>query len=65
MIKKPEISIPLNSISSDLALHIYEEADGTLYELEDNEAIENGESKYQVLEGRSYNYYFKKKYQEL
>ena len=59
MIKKPEILIPLNSIVSDLALHIYEEVDGTLYELEDTEAIENGESKYQLLEGRSYNYYFK------
>ncbi len=59
MIKIPEISIPLSSISSDLALYIYEEVDGTLYELEDSEANENGESKYQVLEGKSYNYYFK------
>jgi predicted component of viral defense system (DUF524 family) len=59
MIKKPEILIPLNSIVGDLALHIYEEVDGTLFELEDAEAFENGESKYQLLEGRSYNYYFK------
>lgn len=59
MIKKPEISIPINSIMSGLALHIYEEVDGTLYELDENEAFENGESKYQLLEGRSYSYYFK------
>ena len=64
MIKKSEISIPLGSIMSDLALHIYEEVDGTLYELDETEAIANGESKYQLLEGRSYNYYFKNsKYQ--
>jgi predicted component of viral defense system (DUF524 family) len=58
MIKKPEISIPLNSISGGLFLHIYEEVDGTLFELDDSEAKENGEAKYQLLEGRSYNYYF-------
>jgi|694.fasta_scaffold21472_7 predicted component of viral defense system (DUF524 family) len=59
MIKKHEILIPINSINSGLALHIYEEVDGTLIELDDNEALENGESKFQLLEGRSYSYYFK------
>ena len=58
MIKKPEISIPLDSILSGLFLHIYEEVDGTLFELDESEAKSNGEAKYQLLEGRSYNYYF-------
>jgi predicted component of viral defense system (DUF524 family) len=58
MIKKSQISIPLTSISNELELFIYEEFDGTLYEISEIEADEFGEAKYQLLEGRNYNYYF-------
>ena len=57
-IHKPEISIPLFEIERDLALCIYEETEKTLFEIDENEAAEFGESRYQILEGRSYNYYF-------
>lgn len=64
MIKKPQISIPLNSVSNELELFIYEEFDGTLFEISDIEADEFGEARYQLIEGRNYNYYFKdNKYQ--
>ena len=59
MIKKSQISIPLTSVSNELELFIYEEFDGTLSEISDIEADEFGEAKYQLLEGRNYNYYFK------
>jgi predicted component of viral defense system (DUF524 family) len=56
---KPEIAIPLYKIENDLMLFIYEEQEKSLFEIEEEEALKNGESKYQLLEGRSYNYYFK------
>lgn len=62
---QPEISIPLKNIEDGLALFIYEEQDKTLFLIEENEAAENGESPYQILEGRTYSYYFKNKNYQL
>ena len=53
-----EISIPLSAIHDGLCLCIYEEAGNTLFEIDESEAVDFGESRYQLLEGRSYNYYF-------
>jgi predicted component of viral defense system (DUF524 family) len=58
MTNKQQIFIPISSTSGEINLCIYEEVDGTLIEIDEHEANDYGESKYQLLEGRSYNYYF-------
>jgi predicted component of viral defense system (DUF524 family) len=55
-----EIAIPLNEIAQGLKLFIYEEQENTLFEISEIEAQQNGESPFQILEGRSYSYYFEK-----
>jgi len=57
---KSDIKIPLDFIVSDLALHIYGNRKETLYLIDYEIALENGESPYQILEGNFYNYYFTK-----
>lgn len=58
MINKSKISISLDKIREGLKLIIYEEHQNTLFEISDSEIEEYGESRFQLLEGRSYNYYF-------
>ena len=53
------ILIPLDNIEPQLELHIYGKRNKTLYSIDNHTAIENGESTIQILEGASYNYYFK------
>ncbi len=53
------ILIPLDHIEPQLELHIYGKRNKTLYSIDNHTAIENGESTIQILEGASYNYYFK------
>jgi predicted component of viral defense system (DUF524 family) len=57
--KKSEITIPLDFIEPKLELHIYGNKKDTLFELDNQVALENGESPFQILEGYFYNYYFK------
>lgn len=57
--QKSDIKIPLDFIEHNLELHIYGNRKGTLYSIENQTALENGESPYQLLEGNFYNYYFK------
>ena len=53
------IEIPLDFIKPHLELHIYGNREDTLYSIDRQVALENGESPYQMLEGNFYNYYFK------
>ena len=53
-----DIKIPLDFIESNLSLHIYGNREKTLCTIDNQIAIENGESPYQILEGNFYNYYF-------
>ena len=57
--QKSDIKIPLDFIEPNLDLHIYGNSKGTLYLIEYQIALENGQSPYQLLEGNFYNYYFK------
>jgi predicted component of viral defense system (DUF524 family) len=57
--KKSEITIPLDFIEPKLELHIYGNKKDTLFEIDNQVALENGESPVQILEGYFYNYYFK------
>jgi predicted component of viral defense system (DUF524 family) len=57
--KKSEITIPLDFIEPKLELHIYGNKKDTLFEIDNQVALENGESPFQILEGYFYNYYFK------
>lgn len=52
--KHIEISIP--NFNEELKLTIYEEYDNSLFLINDDEAIINGEANVQLLEGRSYEY---------
>jgi len=56
---KSEIEIPLDAIQEELKLCIYGDLEQTLYQIDEEEANENGEASYQLLEGNFYNYYFK------
>ena len=58
--KKSDIAIPLDFIEPSLELHIYGNKKDTLFEIDNQVALENGESPYQILEGYFYNYYFQK-----
>ena len=52
--KHVEINIP--NLNDDVTLTIYQEFDKSLFEISEDEAITNGESIVQLLEGRSYEY---------
>jgi predicted component of viral defense system (DUF524 family) len=54
-----EIKIPLDFIEAKLELFIYGNRIETLYLIDEQIALENGMSPYQILEGNFYNYYFK------
>lgn len=56
---KSEIEIPLENIQKHLKLYIYGDMEQTIYQIDEEEAIENGEAVYQLLEGNFYSYYFK------
>ena len=58
--KKSDIAIPLDFIEPSLELHIYGNKKDTLFEIDNQVALENGESPFQILEGYFYNYYFQK-----
>jgi predicted component of viral defense system (DUF524 family) len=53
------IKIPLDFIESNLVLFIYGNRKETLNLIDQQIAIDNGMSPYQILEGNFYNYYFK------
>lgn len=50
------IEIPLESIEPDLKLTIYPESGSLLFKIEEEEAAQYGESRFQILEGNSYEY---------
>ena len=56
-----EIFISLSDIEKDLKLYIVEEYPNSLFEIDETEAENNGESVIQILEGKSYSYYFNNK----
>ncbi|GGP02629.1 hypothetical protein GCM10010992_07880 [Cloacibacterium rupense] len=58
--QKEFLEIPLNLIESGLILTIYPEGNSEIREIDDFEAKEFSESKYQILEGNTYEYYFNK-----
>ncbi len=57
--QRTEIEIPLDFIEPNLKLFIYGNREGSLFLIDKEIALENGESPYQILEGNFYNYYFK------
>jgi predicted component of viral defense system (DUF524 family) len=59
MTTKSEISLLITDVPQDIELIIYEEQNNSLFELDQSEADNFGESQYQILEGKNYNYYFK------
>lgn len=54
---REHIRIPLSSLGEDVFLEIYPENGAGLFEISEEEALENGESIYQILEGNSYEYF--------
>ena len=58
--QKEFLEIPLNHIESGLVLTIYPEGNSEIREIDDLVAKEFSESKYQILEGNTYEYYFNK-----
>ena len=56
-----EIFVSLSDIEKDLKLYIVEEYPNSLFEIDKIEAENNGESAIQILEGKSYSYYFNNK----
>lgn len=58
--QKEFLEIPLNHIESGLVLMIYPEGNSEIREIDDLVAKEFTESKYQILEGNTYEYYFNK-----
>ncbi len=58
---KKHIRIPLTFFNKTDFLEIYPENMGRLFEISEEEAIENGESVFQILEGNSYEYAFTNK----
>lgn len=51
------IKIPLNHIYNGLTLTIDADQEDTAFTIDEEKAIENGESPYQILEGKSYTYF--------
>lgn len=58
---KKYIQIPLTFFNETDFLEIYPENKGRLFEISEEEANENGESTFQILEGNSYEYAFNNK----
>ncbi|PBJ11293.1 DUF2357 domain-containing protein [Flavobacterium sp. ACN6] len=58
---KKHIRIPLPFFNETHFLEIYPENKGRLFEISEEEANENGESTFQILEGNSYEYAFTNK----
>jgi predicted component of viral defense system (DUF524 family) len=55
------ISVLLDS-KRDILLEIFEESPGTLFIINEQDAFENGESRYQLIEGKSYEYLIQEGY---
>lgn len=55
-VKKLHIPIPYDVFNKNVTLFIYPENSSKLYLVTEEEANENGESQYQILEGNSYDY---------
>jgi predicted component of viral defense system (DUF524 family) len=53
---KKHIEINIHNLNDKLSLTIYEEYDNSLFIINEDEAITNGEAVVQLLEGRSYEY---------
>jgi hypothetical protein len=53
---KKHIEIDIPNLNHKLSLTIYQEYDNSLFLVNEDEAITNGESVVQLLEGRSYEY---------
>lgn len=53
---KKHIEIDIPNLNDKLSITIYEEYDNSLFLVNENEAITNGEAVVQLLEGRSYEY---------
>jgi len=60
-----EIFVSLSDIDKDLKLYFVEEYRDSLFEIDETEAENNGESTIQILEGKSYSYYFNNKNYQL
>jgi len=58
---KQHIRIPLSFFNEEGFLEIYPENKAKLFEISEDEANENGESTFQILEGNSYEYAFNNK----
>ena len=58
---KQYIQIPLTFFNENDVLDIYPEGNAKLYQITEDEASENGESIFQILEGNSYDYAFTNK----
>jgi predicted component of viral defense system (DUF524 family) len=58
---KQHICIPLTFLNDEDFLDIYPENSAKLFQISEDEAKENGESIYQILEGNSYEYAFSDK----
>lgn len=59
-IAKENSIIQLDFISQGLTLEIISEGKNDLFEIEENESLENGEARHQIVEGRSYYFEFSK-----
>jgi predicted component of viral defense system (DUF524 family) len=57
---KQHIQIPLTFFNENDVLDIYPEGNAKLFQISENEATENGESIFQILEGNNYEYAFSK-----
>ena len=55
-VKELHIIIPFNVFNKNVTLFVYPESTSKLILLSEEEAQENGESQYQILEGNSYDY---------
>ena len=55
-VKQLHIPISFNAFNKSVTLSIYPENSSKLFLLSEEEALENGESQYQILEGNSYDY---------
>ena len=58
-VPEKEIEISLDALESGLKLCIFPERENSIYQIDEEEANNEGEAPYQLLEGNFYNYYFK------
>lgn len=57
-VKELHIPIPFNVFNKNITLSVYPENNSKLFLISEENARENGESQYQILEGNSYEYAF-------